>query len=180
MHETNGPPSSEHSSWATPTPPESLPVKVSFIEVDELLSLLSKVLLFPSVAEFIVLNGAIVSTDQLNDVGDDVFPTLSLENIFKVCIPSLKELNSNGLVQVMKFELSILQSKLLMPTPSFSTPPLSMAENENVAEFEDVLPLLDIAELLPLETETIEVVGGTVSTFQLNDARDTSLFPTLS
>ena len=80
----------------------------------------------------------------------------------------------------MKFELSILQSKLLIPTPSFSTPPSSVAENENVAEFEDVLPLLDITDLLPLETETIEVVGGTVSTVQLNDARDTSLFPTLS
>jgi hypothetical protein len=67
-----------------------------------------------------------------------------------------------------------------MPTPLFSIPPLSIAENENVAEFEDVLPLLDIEELLPLETEIIGVVGGTESTVQLNDADDTSLFPTLS
>jgi hypothetical protein len=67
-----------------------------------------------------------------------------------------------------------------MPTPLFSIPPLSIAENENVAEFEDVLPLSDIAELLPLETEIIGVVGGTESTVQLNDADDTSLFPTLS
>jgi hypothetical protein len=67
-----------------------------------------------------------------------------------------------------------------MPTPLFSIPPLSIAENENVAEFEDVLPLSYIAELLPLETEIIGVVGGTESTVQLNDADDTSLFPTLS
>jgi len=37
-----------------------------------------------------------------------------------------------------------------------------------------------MADLLPSEVETIEVIGGTVSTVQLNDASDRSLFPTLS
>jgi hypothetical protein len=66
-------------------PPESVPVKVNSIEVDELLSLFSNVWLLPSVIELMELNGGIVSTVQLNEIGDDlILPTLSLENNFRV------------------------------------------------------------------------------------------------
>ena len=92
--------------------PVSLPENVNVIEVDEVLSLLSIVWLLPSVADFIEVTGDIVSTVQLNKAGDGlVFPTLSLENIFKLCVPSVSVLNSSGLVQVTKLELSILHSK---------------------------------------------------------------------
>jgi hypothetical protein len=59
-------------------------------------------------------------------------------------------------------------------------PPLSMAENPNIAVLEDVLPPFLMVDPFPSEVETIEVRGGTVSTVQLNDASDRSLFPTLS
>jgi hypothetical protein len=81
----NDPPSREHSKRSIPTPPESVPVKVNSIEVDELLSLFSNVWLLPSVIELMELNGGIVSTVQLNEIGDDlILPTLSLENNFRV------------------------------------------------------------------------------------------------
>jgi hypothetical protein len=84
-HSVNDPPSREHSRLPIPTPPESVPVKVNSIEVDEVLSLFSNVWLLPSVTELIELNGGIVSTTQVNETGDDLkLPTLSLDNIFKL------------------------------------------------------------------------------------------------
>jgi hypothetical protein len=84
-HSVNDPPSREHSRPPIPTPPESVPVNVNSIEVEEVLSLFSNVWLLPSVTELMELNGGIVSTTQVKDIGDDLtFPTLSLDNIFKL------------------------------------------------------------------------------------------------
>jgi hypothetical protein len=62
-----------------------VPVKVNSIEVDEVFSLFSNVRLLPSVIELMELNGGIVSTAQVNEMGDDLtLPTLSRDNIFKL------------------------------------------------------------------------------------------------
>ena len=89
-------------------------------------------------------------------------------------MPSVRLLDWTGLVQVVKLELSILQSKLLIPTP------VSLPENSNVAMFEDVFSPEVIIDLLPSVADRIELSGGTVSIVQLNDAGDGSLFDELS
>ena len=60
------------------------------------------------------------------------------------------------------------------------TPPVSFPENATVIEVDFVVAPLVMAFLLPSVAESILVVGAVVSTFQLNDAGDGSLFPTLS
>ena len=50
-----------HSRWPTPTP-LSVPEKANLIEVDSLLPLFEMVLLLPSTAETIEVEGAVVST----------------------------------------------------------------------------------------------------------------------
>src|SRR6478735_11688147 len=67
-----------------------------------------------------------------------------------------------------------------MPTPLPLMPPLSSPENVITAEFEDELPPLTMELLLPSVAESILVDGATVSTVQLREAGDGSLFPTLS
>jgi hypothetical protein len=127
------------------------------------------------------LNGGKVSTVQLNEIGDDlILPTLSLENIFKLWEPSLRETNSRGVAHVTKLELSMLHSNLSIPTPLFSLPPLSVAENSKTTAFEEVLPPFLMDEPFASDMEINEVRGGMVSTVQLNDASEMSLFPTLS
>ena len=86
----------------------------------------------------------------------------------------------NGLVQATNFELSILHSKWFIPTPLPSSPPVSLAENANVIELDDVLPPVLNVVLLPSVAEIIVVVGETVSTVHVNDAGDGSLFVELS
>src|SRR5437867_1730747 len=79
-----------------------------------------------------------------------------------------------GLVHVTNFKLSTLHSKWSSPTP------LSVPENENITLFDDVLPPVLIAILLPSIAVLILAVALLNSTVQLNDAGDGSLFPTLS
>ena len=56
----------------------SEPEKVKVIAVDELFPPLVTLLLFPSVAVFIVASGGVASTFHLNDAGDvPWFPTMS-------------------------------------------------------------------------------------------------------
>jgi hypothetical protein len=62
-----------------------------------------------------------------------------------------------------------------MPTPFVSLP-----ENAKVIDVDLVVPPLVTALLLPSVAEFIEVVGGVVSTVQVNDAGDASLFLELS
>ena len=69
----------------------------------------------------------------------------------------------------------MLQLKWAMPTP-----PVSLPENANVIEVDLVLPPLAMELLLPSVAESILVVGAAVSTVQLSEAGDGSLFPTLS
>src|SRR5688500_10164931 len=74
----------------------------------------------------------------------------------------------------------MLHSSLLIPTPLFSLPPLSAAENSKIAVSEDMLPPFLITDLFPSDVDTNEVTGGMVSTVQLNDACKMSLLPTVS
>jgi hypothetical protein len=60
------------------------------------------------------------------------------------------------------------------------TPPVSLPENAKVIEVDLVVLLLVTALLLPSVAEFIEVVGGVVSTVQVNDAGEASLFVELS
>src|SRR5206468_9843819 len=131
--------------------------------------------LLPSKAEFIEVRGATVSTVQLNDAGDgSLFPTPSWARATSVCTPSLRLSIWRGLVHVTNFKLSTLHSKWSSPTP------LSVPENENITLFDDVLPPVLIADLLPSKAEFIEVRGATVSTVQLIDCGERSRFPILS
>jgi hypothetical protein len=114
VHVTNSDLSMLQPKWSIPTPPVSLPENANVIEVDLVLPSLVTVLLLPSVAESILVFGAVVSTVQLNKAGvDPLFPTLSSDLIFKICIPSLNflEVNCIGLVHTAKLELSILHSE---------------------------------------------------------------------
>src|SRR5438093_1544449 len=131
--------------------------------------------LLPSKAEFIEVRGATVSTVQLNDAGDgSLFPTPSWARATSVCTPSLRLSIWRGLVHVTNFKLSTLHSKWSSPTP------VSLPENLNTTELDLVLLPLVIALLLPSIAALIVVVGGTVSTPQLNDAGVRFMFPTLS
>ena len=58
----------------------------------------------------------------------------------------------------------MIHSNLLIPTPLFSLPPLSEAENSKIAVSDDVLPPFLMTDLFPSEVETNEVRGGIVST----------------
>src|SRR4249919_3277694 len=122
-----------------------------------------------------VVEGGIVSTVHVNDDGDGfIFPTWSLALTLKIWAPSVRLLVWTGPVQVVKLELSILHSKLLIPTP------VSLPENINVIEVDLVLlPLVTVA-LLPSMAESMVVEGGVVSTVHVNDDGDGLIFPTLS
>ena len=61
-----------------------------------------------------------------------------------------------------------------------SPEPVSVPENENVMDVDEVFPFAATAFLFPSMTELKEVFGGTVSIVQINDAGDASSFPTLS
>src|ERR671912_88754 len=87
---------------------------------------------------------------------------------------------STGLVQAVKFELSILHSICLIPTPLCSLRPLSLPENVNAIEVDLVLSPLTNVPLFPSIAALIAVVGGNVSTVQLNDSGEGSLFVELS
>src|SRR6476469_3655669 len=91
-----------------------------------------------------------------------------------VWTPSLRLSIWRGLVQVTGFELSTLHSKWLRPTP------LSVPENANVSDLDDVLPPVLTADLLPSIAESIVVSGATVSTVQLNRVGEGFVFPALS
>src|SRR5437867_5412150 len=98
----------------------------------------------------------------------------------KVWVPSFnKSENMNGLVQGTYLELSILHSKWLIPAPLPSLPPVSLPENSNDMELELVLVPLATLVLLPSIAALIDAVGDRVSTFQVNDAGNELLFPTL-
>jgi uncharacterized membrane protein len=63
---------------------------------------------------------------------------------------------------------------------STPTPFVSIPEKVNLIEVDLLFPLFEIVLLLPSTAEVIEVVGGIVSTVQVNDAGLESLFPALS
>ena len=67
---------------------------------------------------------------------------------------------STGLTQAVKLELSILHSICLIPTPLSSLPPVSLAENSNIAVLEDVLLPGAIKLLFPSVAENIDVDGA--------------------
>ena len=67
-----------------------------------------------------------------------------------------------------------------MPTPCPSLPPVSVPEKVTVAILDEELPPVVIWFSLPSITESIVVVGDTVSTVQLNEVGVEPLFPTLS
>jgi hypothetical protein len=83
------------------------------MELEDELSPASMTLLFPSVAESMVVVGGDVSTVHVNDAEEgSLFPTLSRALISKVYCPSSDKLgNVNGLVQVTKVKPSTLHSK---------------------------------------------------------------------
>ena len=83
-------------------------------------------------------------------------------------------LNCTGLVHVVNDAPSSEHSKWFTPVP------LSVPEKLKVMEVEVVLPPVVTVFLLPSMAEVIEVVGGTVSTVQLNEAGVEPLFPALS
>src|SRR6476469_2292496 len=177
VHVTNSDLSTLQPKWSIPTPPVSLPENSNVIEVDLVLPSLVTLLLLPSVAESILVFGAAVSTVQLNDAGDgSLFATLSSDNTLNVWIPSFNDLEYvKGLVHVTNSDLSMLQ-----PTWSIPTPPVSLPKNANVIEVDFVLAPLVMVLLLPSMAESILVDGATVSTVQLREAGEGSLFPTLS
>src|SRR6476619_2925634 len=158
-------------------PPLSSPENIIIAEFEEELPPLTMELLLPSVAESILVDGATVSTVQLREAGEgSLFPTLSSDNTLKVWTPSFNDCGSlYGLVHVTNSDLSMLQPKWAIPTP-----PVSLPENANVVEVDLVLDPLVMAFLLPSVAESILVVGAVVSTFQLSEAGDGSLFPILS
>jgi len=169
-----------HSNCFIPTPLSSLP-PVSLAENSKATEfedvLLPGIidLLLPSVAENIDVDGDLVSMVQLNDeAAEALFPTLSSDNILSVCMPSVRLLDWTGLVQVLMLELSILHSKLLIPTPA------SLPVNVAVIEVDFVLPSFISVLLLLSMTVLIVVVGGIVSTVQLNNAGVVLILPTLS
>jgi hypothetical protein len=82
--------------------------------------------------------------------------------------------NCTGLVQALNDEPSSEHSRWSIPTP------VSLPENSKVRALDLVLLLLVIVLLLPSMAELIMVVGAMVSTFQLNDAGEGSLFVELS
>ena len=63
---------------------------------------------------------------------------------------------------------------------SIPTPPVSLPENSIITALDLVLLLLVIVLLLPSMAELIIVVGSMVSTVQINDAGEGSLFVELS
>src|SRR6476469_9875791 len=158
-------------------PPLSSPENIIIAEFEEELPPLTMELLLPSVAESILVDGATVSTVQPREAGEgSLFATLSSDNTLKVWIPSLNHLEYvKGLVHVTNSDLSMLQPKWSIPTP-----PVSLPENANVIEVDLVLPSLVTVLLLPSVAESILVFGAAVSTVQLNDAGEGSLFATLS
>ncbi len=122
--------------------------------------------LFPSDVDTNEIIGGIVSTVQLNDASEmSLLPTLSCALVSRKCIPSVILLIWSGLSHVINFDLSKLHSKWLRPTP------LAVPDNSNFAVVDEVLPSV---------TESIEVSGSIVSTVQLKDEGEISLFPTLS
>src|SRR5678809_1581954 len=161
-----------------PTLPQvSLAKNAKVIELEEVLSPVLRAVPLPLIAETRVVLGGTVSTVHVNDEGDgSLFVELSSDKTLNVWVPSpkLTEVNWMGLVQVVKLELSILHSKLLIPTP------VSLPENINVIEVDLVLlPLVTVA-LLPSVADLMAVEGGVVSTVHVNDDGDGLIFPTLS
>src|SRR5206468_4190751 len=156
-------------------PPVSLAENSKVTEFEDVLLPGIIDLLLPSVAENIDVEGDSVSMVQLNDEGAEaLFPTLSSDNILSVCMPSVRLLDWTGLVQVVKLELSILHSKLLTPAPA------SLPVNVAVIEVDFVLPSFISVLLLLSMTVLMAVVGGFVSTVQLNNAGAVLILPTLS
>src|SRR5678815_157385 len=183
----NDAPSNEHSNCFIPTPlpslpPVSLPENANVAELDDVLPPVVMKLPLPSVAVLIVIRGAKVSTVHVKDAGvRSLFPALSSDKTVKVWVPSFsKSENMNGLVQGTYLELSILHSKWLIPAPLSSLPPVSLPENLNDMEVELELVPLATMVLLPSIAVLINVVGDRVSTFQVNDAGNGLVFPTLS
>src|SRR5678815_1629151 len=80
-----------------------------------------------------------------------------------------------GLVHAVNVAPSKEHSRWSTPTP-----PVSLPENSNITEFDFVLLLLVIVMLFPSMAVVIFVVGGIVSTFQVNNSGERSLLPTLS
>src|SRR5580765_4584724 len=158
-------------------PPLSSPENIIIAEFEEELPPLIMELLLPSVAESILVDGATVSTVQLREAGEgSLFATLSSDNTLNVWIPSFNDLEYvKGLVHVTNSDLSMLQPKWSIPTP-----PVSLPKNANVIEVDFVLAPLVMVLLLPSVAESILVDGATVSTVQLREAGEGSLFPTLS
>jgi hypothetical protein len=169
-----------HSNLLIPTPSFSLPplseAENSKIAVfEDVLPPFLMTDLFPSEAETRDVRGGIVSTVQLNDASEtSLFPTLSWALVSRECIPSVMLSIWSRVGQTINFDLSKLHSKWLRPTP------LSVPENSNFAVVDEVLPPVLIVYILPSVTEFIEVSGATVSTVQLKDEGEKSIFPTLS
>jgi hypothetical protein len=158
-------------------PPVSLAENAKVIELEDVLSPVLRAVPLPLIAETKVVLGGTVSTVHINEAGDgSLFVELSSDKTLNVWVPSpkLTEVNWMGLVHMVKLGLSILHSKLLIPTP------VSLPENLNTIELDLVLLPLVIALLLPSIAVLIVVVGGTVSMPQLNDAGVRFMFPTLS
>jgi hypothetical protein len=131
--------------------------------------------LFPSDVETNDVIGGMVSTVQPNDASEmSLLPTLSCDLVSRKCIPSVRLLIWSGLSHAINFDLSKLHSKWLRPTP------LSVPENSKMAVFDELLLPVLIVDSLPSVTEFIEVSGSTVSTVQLKDGGEISIFPTLS
>jgi hypothetical protein len=180
LQTANDAPSSEHSRWFTPVP-LSVPEKAMVMDVDVVLPPVVAVFLLPSMAEVIDVVGGAVSMVQLNDEGvGSIFLTLSEAFISIIWTPSFNALSSSGALQVENDAPSSEHSKWLIPTPLPSLPPVSIPEKVIIAELEDELPPVTMELLFPSLKESIVVVGGTVSTVQLNEAGDVPLFPTLS
>jgi hypothetical protein len=95
----------------------------------------------------------------------------------KEWVPSSKlaEVNCTGLVQALNEVPSSEHSRWSIPTP-----PVSLPENLNITALDLVLLLFPIVTLLPSMAELIIAVGEMVSTFQVNDAGEGSLFVELS
>src|SRR5512145_891215 len=168
-----------HSILLIPTP-VSLPEKVNVTELDLVFVPFVMASSIPSIAKSMLVVGAVVSTVHVNDAGDGlIFPTLSLALTSRIWVPSAMLLALTGPLQEVKFELSKLHSKLLIPTPLPSLPPESIPEKLNIIELHVVLPPVLTIVPLPSVAESIIASGGTVSTVQAN-AEGGLILPTLS
>ena len=146
------------------------------IELDEVVLPLPTGLLLPSIAESMVVSGAVVSTVHVHKAGvGSTFPTASTAATVKLYVPSAKLVNSLGLIQG-----SIVPPPPVIVHTKWSTSWLGLPENVKVIELDEVVLPLPTGLLLPSIAESMMVSRAVVSTVHVHKAGVGSTFPTAS